>query len=810
LERYICIHGHFYQPPRENPWIEAVDLQDSAAPYHDWNRRITAECYAPNAMSRILDQQERIVRIVNNYSKISFNFGPTLLAWMKNNAPRVYEAVLEADRESMETFSGHGSALAQAYNHMIMPLADRRDKITQVLWGIRDFEHRFGRRPEGMWLPETAVDLETLDIMADQGIRFTLLAQHQAKRVRPMGGKDWENMSGGTVDPSMAYLQPLASGRAMALFFYDGSISRAVAFEKLLSSGEAFVQRLLGGFSDGRTWPQLVHIATDGESYGHHHRFGDMALAYALEAMEAKGLARLTNYGEYLEKHPPTHEVEIFENTSWSCAHGVERWRDHCGCHTGAHPSWNQGWRKPLREALDRIRDALAPAFEEKAGAFLRDPWEARDRYIDVVLDRTPETMEDFLLNQGARPLKEADRVAALKLLELQRHAMLMYTSCGWFFDDLSGIESLQIMQYAGRVLQLAGETLQEDLEPSFLKDLEQAQSNVPEYGRGHRIYERFVKPAVADLKKVAAHYAMSSLFNEYGKNTTIYCYDVEQDDYRTFEAGKARLVLGRAVLTSRITRETIHLSFGVLHLGDHNINCGVRTYRGGEHYDTMIKEISRAFERADFAETIRGMDRHFGISTYSLQTLFRDEQRKILNLILESTMNEAEAAYRRLYLDHSPLIRFLRESNSPLPRALETAAVLVLNADLHRAVGQKPLDPDRIRALLEEAEETGLPLEQDTLEYQFRKNLEEMADAFSLDPVNLSLLSALDDASGILRDVPFQTNLWTIQNVCHGILQTTYSDQKRKADQGDEEAGAWIERFNRLAEILSVKIPEP
>jgi alpha-amylase/alpha-mannosidase (GH57 family) len=385
MERYICIHGHFYQPPRENPWLEAIEFQDSAYPYHDWNERITAECYATNAVSRILDGDDQIADLVNNYSKISFNFGPTLLSWLEENAADVYQAILEADRESQKNFLGHGSALAQAYNHMILPLANRRDRFTQIHWGIRDFEHRFGRKPEGMWLPETAVDLETLDILAELGICFTVLAPYQASRVRRIGARNWRDISGGRIDPTMAYEQRLPSGRKIALFFYDGPISRAVAFERLLTRGEHFAQRLVGAFSEKRTWPQLLHIATDGESYGHHHRFGDMALAYALHYIESNDLAHLTNYGEYLEKCPPTHQVEIFEKTSWSCAHGVDRWWSDCGCNSGGRPGWNQAWRTPLRNSLDWLRDNLAPVYEEKARQFLKAPWEARDAYIGVI-----------------------------------------------------------------------------------------------------------------------------------------------------------------------------------------------------------------------------------------------------------------------------------------------------------------------------------------------------------------------------------------------------------------------------------------
>jgi alpha-amylase/alpha-mannosidase (GH57 family) len=499
MERYICIHGHFYQPPRENPWLERVEWQESAYPYHDWNERITAECYLPNASSRILDGEGYISRIVNNYARMSFNFGPTLLAWMESNNPDVYRAIIAADRQSQASYSGHGSALAQAYNHMILPLANHRDRYTQVSWGIRDFEHRFGRRPEGMWLPETAVDLETLDILAELGIKFTILAPHQARRVRRPGASTWKEVGGGSIDTTQAYLVNMPSGRRFNLFFYDKTIAGVVSFGDLLKSGDNFAGRLISVFSDKSRHPQLVHIATDGETYGHHHRFGDMALAYALDHIEANHLARLTDYGEFLEKFPPTYEVEIVEKTSWSCGHGIDRWWSDCGDATGSgnHPDWNQKWRTPLRNAFDWLRDALASHYEEKARQLLKDPWAARDGYIDVVLDRSPDSVKRFFAKYAGRELNEDERVTALKLLELQRHAMLMYTSDGWYFDELSRPEPVQVMQYAGRVVQLARDLFGVDVEEGFLKILEQAKSNIKAQGDGRRIYNSLVRPAM-------------------------------------------------------------------------------------------------------------------------------------------------------------------------------------------------------------------------------------------------------------------------------------------------------------------------
>jgi alpha-amylase/alpha-mannosidase (GH57 family) len=458
MNRYICIHGHFYQPPRENPWLEEIELQDSAYPYHDWNERITSECYAPNTASRILDSDNRIIDIVNNYARMSFDIGPTLLSWIKLHHPDVYRAIIEADQLSQERFSGHGSAIAQAYNHIIMPLANSRDKRTQVLWGIRDFEYRFKRKPEGMWLPETAVNLETLDILAEYGIGFTILAPRQAQRVREIGNEEWRDVNGDGINSGMPYLCRLPSGKTINLFFYDGQVAQDIAFGGLLDDGKNFAERLTGVFSD-REEPQLVHIATDGESYGHHHRYGDMALACALHYIESGNLADLTNYAEYLEKYPPTHEVEIRENSSWSCAHGVERWRRDCGCNTQANPGWNQGWRAPLREAMDWLRDNLIPIYEGEMASYVQDPWQARDDYIKVILNRSArnevildgsvQSVEAFHSRHVIRELSEEEKVKVLKLLEMQRCAMLMYTSCGWFFDEISGIETVQVMRYA-------------------------------------------------------------------------------------------------------------------------------------------------------------------------------------------------------------------------------------------------------------------------------------------------------------------------------------------------------------------------
>jgi alpha-amylase/alpha-mannosidase (GH57 family) len=810
MERYICIHGHFYQPPRENAWLEFVELQDSAYPYHDWNERISAECYAPNGMSRILGSDRYIEKITNNYAHISFNFGPTLLAWMAEKAVRAYKTVLDADKESQQRFSGHGSAIAQGYNHAILPLCNERDKYTQVLWGIRDFEHRFGRQPEGMWLPETAVDLETLDILAGLGIRFTILSPYQAKRTRKLRSRTWRDTGGGKVDPSMPYEVRLPSGKRITVFFYDGPISQAIAFEHLLDKGENLAGRLLSAFSDSRTWPQIVHIATDGETYGHHHKQGDMGLAYALDHIEANNLAKLTNYGEYLALHPPTHEAEIWERSAWSCSHGIERWKSNCGCNSGGYPDWNQEWRGPLRQAFDWLRDTIAGPFETKGREIFRDPWAARNDYIQVILDRNDGNVEAFFGRHAVRKLSGEDKIRALKLMEMQRHAMLMYTSCGWFFDELSGIETTQVIQYAARTVQLYQELFGETIEPELLDRLEAAKSNIPENKDGRAIYEKFVRPAMIDRNKVAAHYGLMALFEPYPEEARVYCFKVQLEDSQRVETERSKLALGKIRVSSVITRESDLLSFGALHIGDHLMNCGV-TDIVDDDYSALKDEIIDPFNRADFSEVIRILDHHFGESTYSLRSIFHDDQRKILNTILKSTLAEAEAGYRQIYETHAPIMRFVTDLKIPLPREFSVAAEFALNSTLRTAFQDlETEDFSRITALFDEARNQGVSLDGTTLGFALRRAIKRLTEQLVQNDSDLDLIKKLEAASALARTLPFPVSFWRAQNNYYQILQKAYPERVEKAKQGDAEAREWVEHFAALGRNLSVKVEVP
>jgi alpha-amylase/alpha-mannosidase (GH57 family) len=803
--RYVCVHGHFYQPPRENPSLEAIELQDSAYPYHDWNERITAECYAPNATSRILDNEQRIIKLVNNYGMMSFNFGPTLLSWLEDKAPRVYAALQEADKLSSHKFGGHGSGVAQAYNHMILPLANRRDKVTQVKWGIADFEHRFKRRPEGMWLPETAANTETLEVLAENGILYTIMAPRQAKRVRRKGGRSWKDVSGDRIDPSRAYLVNLPSKKTISVFFYDGPISQGVAFEGLLNDGKRFADRLISGFSDARTWPQLSHIATDGESYGHHHRFGEMALTYALQRIENEKLAELTNYGQFLERYPADHFVEIVENSSWSCVHGVERWRSNCGCNSGGHAGWNQEWRAPLRAALDWLRDTVNPVFEQKAAPLLRNPWDARDEYIQVILNRSDASVDAFFSKHATHPLNPEEQVATLKLLEMQRHAMLMYTSCGWFFDELSGLETVQVIHYAGRVVELAKAFLGGEIESQFLEHLRQAKSNLPEHGDGAQIYEKWVKPASVDIEKLAGHYAISSLFENYGEKTGIYCYDVNREQYSLEAEGKLRLATGRARFSSEITRESASMSFGVLHLGDHNVTGGVRHSNGPERYEELKARLIECFSKADTAAVIRILDEEFSEHSYSLSSLFRDEQRKIVGLILNDSLTSAAAAYRNIYENQAPLIRFLNSLNIPVPAAFKAAADVAINSQLRQAFERPDLDADNIQSYLKEAATSRVPLDTTTLEFAIRKRLEEQAARFAEHPDDMEIVQRFRKQLELAQTLPFPVTLWEVQNISYAPLMKAIEERRLAAENNDPEASTWMKELTALREGLRI-----
>jgi alpha-amylase/alpha-mannosidase (GH57 family) len=685
--RFICIHGHFYQPPRENPWLEDVEVEDSAAPYHDWNERIAAECYAPNAVSRILDGEGKIIELVSNYQKMSFNFGPTLLSWLERHRNEVYNQILDADFISRASHNGHGNAIAQCYNHAIMPLASERDKLTQVRWGIADFEFRFGRKPEGMWLPETAVDLATLQVLAEHDIKFTILSPHQAEAVRAPGD-DWRDASHRRIDPTRPYLCALKGGRHINLFFYDAPVSHDISFESLLRSGDRFAERLISSFDDRRDHAQLVSVATDGETFGHHFKFGEMALAYALGKIGHEDLARVTNYGEYLALHPPTHEVKISENTSWSCGHGVERWRSDCGCNSG-NTHYHQRWRGPLRQALDWLRAKLDTVFEHEGSTLLKDVWAALDDYIFVILDRSDQSRGAFLDKHGRRPLSEVEKVNVWRLLEMQRHAALMYTSCGWFFDDISNIETVKNIEYAARSIQLAREASGADLEPQFISHLATVSGSKPHLSNGAKVYDTLVRPSIANLKKGLAHYGISSLVEEYAPEQRIYSFEFDRQKYRREKTVARTIAIGSVNVRSSITREQFEGMFVVLHLGGYDFHCSVREVLSAAEYERLIEKLCRSFNEDSTRDLLRVIDAGFDGDSFALKDLFNDERRKIGRLLLGDALERSRDHYRRIYEESRDVMRLLASMKIPAPDSLKNAAEYVLTSELEETVAE-------------------------------------------------------------------------------------------------------------------------
>ncbi len=680
MARLLCLHGHFYQPPRENPWIEEIETQDSAEPFHDWNERISAECYGPNGAARLKTDGDRIADIVDNYLHLSFNFGPTLFAWLERFRPDVYANVLETDSRSVRQ-RGHGNALAQGYSHAILPLASPRDRLTQIRWGIADFRHRFRREPEGFWLPETAADLATLGAIAAQGIRYTILSPYQARRVRPPGG-EWSDATDARFDPTRPY-RVRAGDRELVVFFYDGHIARDLAFGDALASADRLAKRLEGGFDPNRGHDEILTVAFDGETLGHHKKGGDETLAAAIRALSRSDDLEIVNLGQALDRVPVEWEAEITEPSSWSCAHGVERWRSDCGCQAGGEPGWTQAWRAPLLTALEALRDRLAANYEAGMALFVPDPWATRDRFIELVLDPERSEAAEFLRRESGRALSRAEVVRALRLLEMQRQSLLMFTSCGWFFSEISGIETVQVMKYAARAIQLARDAEGEDLEPGFVAALALAPSNIPAIGDGRHAYETLVRPSVVTLEGIAAHLAISSAARETDEKGIAFCYRYEIGQRRVAISPPARLTLSRIQIESATTRETLDVLCCVLHLGAADFRCGVVPWRGAEHLANVEAVLIAKLERAGFSRVLREIDRSFPGRDYSLRDLFLDERRRVAAALLDGTLRRYEAHYREIFDDNLRLMEFLREIDSPVPGPIRVAADVTLSGRL-------------------------------------------------------------------------------------------------------------------------------
>ncbi len=701
--KYLCIHGHFYQPPRENAWLDMIEQQDSAAPFHDWNERICAECYGPNALARLLDGQQNLIQLTNNYSRISFNFGPTLLSWMEKQEPEVYYAILEADKISQTRFGGHGGAIAQVYNHIILPLANARDKETQIKWGIADFTKRFGRQPEALWLAETACDTPTLCALADAGMKFVILAPGQCARVRKIGTDKWEEV-GAAVDPKRAYQCNLPNGKQIALFFYDGPISQGIAFSDTLSSGEKLASRLLGTYNHSEE-AQLMHIATDGETYGHHQKFADMSLAYCLKKVEETPDVNLTVYGEFLEKYPPQYEAQIVENSSWSCCHGVERWRADCGCNSG-RAGWHQKWRAPLRAALDFVRDELIKTFETVGKEYFKDPWAARNDYVDLMSDRSLNAQHCFFLKHATEKAWN-DRAGALMLLEMQKNALFMYTSCGWFFDEISGIETVQIMQYACRALELNKRLTGNDLEPAFVEKLAAAPSNIKELKNGARVYERYVKPQTTPIEKLALEHIITLMADETTNPHRAFSCEVLSFAPRKLTAPHARLWAGEIALKSTVTLVEQKFCFAVFRRGAAEFTCAVQPHDGTDP-SGWLNELETLFNAQKYEDVHAVIVKHL-VHVYTVSSMINDVRRKVMQSTFRKMDEQTDVSFSKLFEAQYPVVRALQVIGAPVPPAFIPVAEFVLAEDIKAEIRAADINIGSLEELMEDVKALGL-----------------------------------------------------------------------------------------------------
>ena len=675
----LIIHGHFYQPPRENPWTNIVDREPSAAPFHDWNGRINRECYRPNAWARIFNDRGSIRHVVNNYRHVSYNFGPTLLSWLLRHDPRTYRRIIEADRQSIKA-RGHGNAIAQGYNHAILPLCNDRDLRTQVRWGLFDFRHRFGRDADALWMPETACDDRTLGVLIDEGLKFALLAPGQAARVRN-GDGDWIDVSDGSVDPRLPYryMHRDGSGRSIALFFYDGGISRSIAFEGALSSSHALLERFERAAAGG----DLVHAVTDGESYGHHFKFGDRCLAHALGQEATRRGFDVTNYAAYLEQNPPELEAEVGagddgRGTSWSCAHGVGRWFRDCGCHTGGKEGYDQKWRTPLRDALDLLRDDAARLYESQMGDLCDDPWALRDAYIELVVAPRKDR-KAFLERQLGRPLDEAQLLTALRLLESQRSSMLMYTSCGWFFNDLSGIETLQIMRYAGLLIDQLAALGRTGIEQDFLAGLAEASSNDPDAGNGADLYRAEVTPVMLTSDTLAAHISLAGLTREMSARGELAGYDFEVDKRAKDKRGRIMLATSHVTLTHVATGEQSAFASCALHFGGVDLHCVQKPYEDEERYQTAVERIWDAVGKGSLLTLLRVAEEELGPQDYGIDAVLPSARDAISRSLFDEVRQRYAAQYEAMYTDARLSIAQFHDAGLPLPSELRNAAELAL-----------------------------------------------------------------------------------------------------------------------------------
>ncbi len=820
MKNYLTIHGHFYQPPRENPWIETIEEQPSAHPAHDWNDRINSECYYPNGNSRILDASDRIVDIVNNYRNISFNFGPTLLSWMEVYAPETYELIIKADRESLAQHNNHGAAIAQCYNHTIMPLANEQDQRTQIKWGVADFIHRFGREPESIWLPETAINQTTLNILTEFNFKFIILSPYQAERVRPLtgGNDDWAGVQDGNIDIRRPY-RCFARGaggnklqdRYIDIFFYHGPLSRAISFEHILRNAAKFSDNIEAAFGT-KIGTKIVSVATDGETYGHHEQFGDLGLSYLL-SMEAPVRDIIpTNFGEYLEHNPPEWEVELKkgpggEGTAWSCAHGIGRWYRNCGCSTGGEDDWNQEWRQPLRQALDKLNESLLQICEKESKEIFHDFAAARDEYISVILDRSRENVDAYLNKHLQNPAGQNIRCKALCLMEIQRNAQLMFTSCGWFFTELSGLETVQILKYAARAIELADEFSDGFLEETFINNLSKARSNITQYKNGAWIYRNFVLPAKVSFSHIVNHYAISAMFDALQNSNKVFVYEIEDQLCENMKLENREVLFGKLCVTSQITRLSAEYAYVLINQDSgEQLDCIVHRLRNNDWDFAAAREAVVQIMQGNSPVIISEITKKIWRGkAYTLADMLPEEKQKIVDKILAMQLQDTYSIYKKIYQDNYGLMRMIARSGLKLPDELILPTKITFSRIIYNEISAFNIDEpatnfqDSITAAgLAENLDLQLELQEATniLQKLFVSIIERLLTKFSLPLVEK--LEALIQVSEKLR---LKLHKTPIQNALFKLLKRKVLPEIEKIIAGHSDK----KKYDVIAGILRV-----
>jgi len=810
--KYTIIHGHFYQPPRENPWTGEIEPQDSALPFHDWNERIASECYTPNTCSRVLNEESLINKIVNNYVYFSFNFGPTLLQWIEHHTPETYKKILEADKKSMDLNNGHGNAIAQVYNHVIMPLASDDDKRTQIEWGIKDFTHRFNRFPESMWLAETAIDTKTVNLLIEYGIKFIILSPHQADRIRSFNSMSWIDVSTGLIDTRVPYRifhrdndDKVNKKKYLDVFFYNASLSSAVGFEHLLTDAFSFAERIQHSFDSWSPAGQAVIIATDGESYGHHEKHADMCFSAFCTRETANRDFSITNFGNFLEMFPPQFEVVLKsgphgEGTAWSCAHGVGRWCRDCSCSTGGLHNWNQKWRAPLRESFNYLKHEINAMYDKKLKLHVRDLKKLRNDYIDVILNT--ENKAAFVKKHVKSPKKSFNKSTMFKLLEAQHNAQLMYTSCAWFFADVSGIEPVQNMKYAAKIIEILDEFTDKDTEAEFLKILDKANSNIQEQGSGKDCYERYVKTSIYQPEMIIGNYAIETFVLNEVTDRKIFHYKLHTVLHEKKHDGSSPVYKGMVKITNEKTDFIDNFIYYLFVPSYKDIHCYI--LNSDENLEFNVSPVNTIEDKiASLTHS----------KFYGLKDLIGYNRENLIQLALKEEMNRLKRIFNDIYKKNIDLLSSLKQYDLDLPKVLKEVCSFALTEKITKEINRlKKItsakkvykDYEKVRDIYLAGKKSGLKINPTIIEKDFNDII--VAKLLSLrKKLDYSLANTALEFINLGSEMGLSLDTTRIQNLIYHLVNEDLLNLK--TEQSLKNSLMAIRTVLAIAKLLSFNI---